>query len=441
MMGQRLRIAWSFHLTKGRVSAVSMRRSLLVACCLTWMSLSSGRAEDWPEFRGPGKQGHSSETGLPTTWSETENVRWKSPVPGNGWSSPIVVADRIYLTTAVPTDETAEKSDLSLRTLCYNATTGEQIWNTEVFLEVAATAPGIHQKNSHASPTPILEGDRLYVHFGHEGTACLDLDGNIIWSTNELRYPPVHGGGPSPVIWRDRLILTCDGGEGAFVAAISKDKGELLWKHERGIPAPKTFSFCTPLIINVAGQDQVIVPGANVVSALDPETGVPIWSYTYEGYSVVPRPLFAHGLIYISTGYDVPKILAIRPDGTGDVTATHLAWEFDKNAPNTPSMLVIGNELYMVSDNGVASCLDALTGERHWQKRLGGNFSSSLLFADGKIYLPDESGKTTVIAPGTEYEELAANTLNERLLASFATAPGALFIRTEGNLYRIEASK
>lgn len=417
-----------------------LHRSFAIApgvWCIALLTLACG--EDWPEFRGPGGQGHSSETGLPTTWSDTENVRWRVPVPGNGWSSPIVAGDRIYLTSAVTVDEQAEKSDLSLRALCFDATTGELLWNQEVFLEDAESAPGIHQKNSHASPTPILEGDRLYVHFGHEGTACLDLDGNVLWRTNELRYPPVHGGGPSPVIWKDRLILTCDGGEGAFVAAISKDKGDVLWKHERGIPAAKTFSFCTPLVIQVNGSDQVIVPGANVVSALDPVNGAPIWSYYYEGYSVVPRPLFAHGLIYLSTGYDSPVLLAIRPDGTGDVTETHLAWRHEKGAPNTPSMLVIGDELYMVSDNGVATCLDALTGEQHWQKRLGGNFSSSLLDADGKIYFADEQGKTTVIAPGTKYTELAVNELNERTLASFATAPGALIIRTDGHLYRIES--
>lgn len=416
-------------------------RSLGLALGLFVGLASWAGAEDWTEFRGPGKQGHSSETGIPTTWSATENVKWRVAVPGSGWSSPVVAADRIYLTSAVPVDEAAEKSNLSLRTLCFNATSGELIWNTEVFLEDAATAPGIHQKNSHASPTPVIEGDRLYVHFGHEGSACLDLDGNIIWSTQELRYPPVHGGGPSPVLWRDRIILTCDGGEGAFVAAISKANGEVLWKHERGIPAAKTFSFCTPLVINIAGRDQVIVPGANVVSALDPENGAPIWSYHYEGYSVVPRPLFSHDLIYLSTGYDSPELLAIRPDGTGDVTATHLAWQYDKGAPNTPSMLIVGDELYMVSDNGVATCVDAATGEKHWQKRLGGNYSSSLLYADGKIFFTDELGKTTVIAPGVDYQELAVNDLAERTLASFATAPGALFIRTDAALYRIESSQ
>jgi len=414
-------------------------RSLRFALCLFVGFSPWAAAEDWTEFRGPGKQGHSTESGIPTTWSATENVKWRVAVPGNGWSSPVVAGDRVFLTSAVPVDETAEKSNLSLRTLCYSATTGELIWNTEVFLEDAATAPGIHQKNSHASPTPVIEGDRLYVHFGHEGSACLDLDGNIVWKTNELRYPPVHGGGPSPVLWRDRIILTCDGGEGAFVAAISKSNGEVLWKHERGIPAPKTFSFCTPLVINVAGRDQVIVPGANVVSALDPENGAPIWSYHYEGYSVVPRPLFSHDLIYLSTGYDSPELLAIRPDGAGDVTETHLAWQVDKGAPNTPSMLIVGDELYMVSDNGVATCVDAATGEKHWQKRIGGNFSSSLLYADGKIFLTDELGKTTVIAPGVEYQELAVNDLAERTLASFATAPGALFIRTDAALYRIES--
>jgi len=335
----------------------------------------------------------------------------------------------------------AEKSDLSLRTLCVDSKSGALLWNTEVFLEVAETAPGIHQKNSHASPTPIVEGDRLYVHFGHEGTACLDLEGSVLWRNAELRYPPVHGNGGSPTLWHELLIFSCDGGEAPFVAALNKQTGELVWRHERGVPAEKTFSFCTPQVIEVNGREQVVIPGSNVVSGFDPQTGEVIWFASYDGYSVIPRPVYAHGMIYISTGYNSPVVMAIRPDGAGDVTETHVAWKHDKAGPNTPSLLVVGDELYMVSDNGVASCLDAVTGTQHWQKRLGGNYSASPLFAEGRIYFQDEQGQTTVIAPGISYQQLAKNSLTGRTLASYAVAEQAIFLRSDTALYRIEVTQ
>ncbi len=428
-------------LPKERLAAMPCPSIATFAGCLWLLLCGSMRAADWPQFRGPEGQGHSADTGLPVTWSETENVRWRIDVPGVGWSSPVVVAGRIYLTTAVAVDEAAEKSDLSLRALCLAADDGALLWSTEVFVEDGETAPGIHNKNSHASPTPIVEGGRLYVHFGHEGTACLDLDGKVLWRNSALRYPPTHGNGGSPTIWRDRLIFSCDGGDAPFVVAIDKQDGAILWRHERGVPAEKTFSFCTPQVIEVNGREQVVIPGSNIVSGLDPQTGAPIWESHYDGYSVIPRPVYAHGMIYISTGYNSPVVMAIRPDGAGDVTETHLAWKHDKAGPNTPSLLVVGDELYMVSDNGVATCLDAVTGAQHWVKRLGGNFSASPLFADGRIYIQDEQGKATVIAPGTTYQQLAVNTLNERTLASYAVADGAIYLRSERRLYRLEADK
>jgi outer membrane protein assembly factor BamB len=396
---------------------------------------------DWPQFRGPEGTGHSAEVGLPLTWSDTENIAWRTELPGSGWSSPVVVDGRVYLTAAVPVDSMAEKSDLSLRTMCVDSKSGALLWNTEVFLEDAETAPGIHQKNSHASPTPIVEGDRLYVHFGHEGTACLDPEGNVVWRNGELRYPPVHGNGGSPTLWRELLIFSCDGGEAPFVAALNKQTGELVWKHERGVPAEKTFSFCTPQVIEVNGREQVVIPGSNVVSGLDPATGAVIWFASYDGYSVIPRPVYAHGLIFISTGYNSPVVMAIRPDGAGDVTETHVAWKHDKAGPNTPSLLVVGDELYIVSDNGVASCLDAVTGTQHWQKRLGGNYSASPLFAEGRIYFQDEQGQTTVIAPGISYQQLAKNSLTGRTLASYAVAEQAIFLRSDTALYRIQVAQ
>lgn len=395
-------------------------------------------AENWPEFRGPTGQGLSSATGLPVKWSATENVTWKQPVPGKGWSSPILLEGKLYLTTAVPLDEErGTAGPQSLRTLCLAADTGKTLWDTEVFQQ---TAPGvkIHGKNSHASPTPIANGKHLFVHFGTHGTACLDLEGKIVWKNQELKYAPVHGNGGSPVLINGLLVLSCDGGDQQFVVAMDAATGEIRWKTPREENGPKKFAFCTPLVIEVAGKPQIVSVGANSVSGFDPQDGKQIWKVRYEGYSVVPRPVYGHGLLFMSTSYDNPTFLAIRPDGTGDVTDTHVEWTMKKGAPHNPSPLLVGDELYLMSDNGIATCLDARTGRQYWQQRIGGNFSASPLYADGKIYFQSEDGEGIVIQAGTTFEELSRNPIGERTLASYAVGDKALFIRSDKHLNRIE---
>ena len=391
-------------------------------------------AENWPEFRGPTGQGHSAARGLPVEWSNAKNVAWKQPIPGQGWSSPILYDNRVYLTSAVRSEA---ESKLSLRALCLDATDGKTLWNSEVFGSDKSVS--IHPKNSHASPTPIVEGERLYVHFGHQGTACLDLTGRVIWRNATLSYPPIHGNGGSPIIADDALIFSCDGGSDPFVVALNKTNGEVLWKVKRETEASKTFSFSTPLLITVNGQKQVISPGSNVVCAFDPKTGREIWRVRYDGYSVIPRPVYGHGLLFIGTGFDRPTVMAIRPDGQGDVTNTHVAWTVSRGAPKTPSLLLAGEELYMVADNGLASCLDARTGRAYWQERVGSDCSASPFEAGGKIYIQDEQGLGVVIAASKEFRKLAGNALGERTLASYAVGDEALFIRTEKNLYRIQS--
>ena len=389
------------------------------------------RGENWPQFRGLDGQGHSAARDLPAEWSTKKNVVWQASLPGQGWSSPVLSDARIYLTTAVLTGE----KNLSLRTLCLDSRTGKFVWNTEVF---GGTAGNIHTKNSHASPTPLVESNRLYVHFGHQGTACLDLTGKIIWRNTELKYPPVHGSGGSPVVVDDALIFSCDGANNPFVVALDKRTGKMLWKTARETDATKKFSFSTPLVVTVKGRKQVISPGSNAVCAYDPKTGEEIWRVRYDGYSVIPRPVSGHGLVYISTGFDRPVVMAIRPDGQGDVTDTHVAWTVRRGAPNTPSLLLAGDELYLVADSGMASCLDARTGQLHWQERIGGNCSASPVYADGRIYIQNEEGVGTVIKAGKQFEKLATNSLQERTLASYAVGDDALFIRTELHLYRIQ---
>lgn len=417
-----------------------MRPPLALALLLAGSALvAAPSSSGWPEFRGPTAQGHSTVTALPLTWSPTDNVAWKAPVPGSGWSSPVVADGKIYLTTGIVADGVGT----SLRTLCFDAATGQPLWDTEVFkpTEVPEQQP-LHSKNSPASPTPILAGDRLYVHFGHHGIACLDTSGKILWRNNSFRYNAVHGNGGSPVLVAGHLVFAADGARDPAVLALSAATGELAWKSPRTTAVRQTFSFCTPLVIEVAGQPQVIIPGAGGVSALDPRDGKELWRALYgSGYSVVPRPVFAHGLVFVATGYNRADLLAIKADGSGDVTDTHIAWKTTKGAPLTPSVVVVGDELYAVNDAGIATCWDARTGEVHWQQRIDGNFSASPLAAGDRLYFQSETGIGTVLKTGKTFEKLAVNKLEERSLASFAVIDRALLIRTAAHLYRIEEKR
>lgn len=407
---------------------------VIILICLT--STSRLVAENWTEFRGPTGQGHSSASGLPIEWGKDKNVVWDKELPGKGWSSPVLLEKKLYLTTAVPTG--SADGPQSLHALCLDAGTGKVLWNVELFVQPGG-AP-MHTKNSHASATPVTDGKRLFVHFGPHGTACLDLNGDVLWRNEELQYAPVHGNGGSPVLVGKLLVVSCDGSDQQFVVALDQDSGKIRWRTPRGFHPTKGFSFGTPLVIEVGGKQQIVSSGSDGVAAYDPAGGKEIWRVTYpDGYSVVPRPVYGQGLLFICTGYNEPSVLAIKPEGAaGDVTATHVAWRQKKGAPHNPSPLLVGDALYLVSDKGVASCLDAKTGEQRWQQRLGGNFSASPVFADGKIFLQSEEGVGIVIEPGPSFNELARNDLGERTLASYAVGDGALFIRSERHLARIQ---
>ena len=411
--------------------------ALLVAL---FLAAGPAAAEDWTQFRGPTGQGLASASPIPVRWSPTENVAWKATVPGKGWSSPIVLDGKVYLTTAVPKE--GGPPALSLRTLCLDAKTGAIDWDIEVFQQTGAKLTKIHPKNSHASPTPVTDGKRLFVHFGTNGTAALDLKGNIRWKNDELHYSPVHGTGGSPVLVAGALVVSCDGGDVQFVVALDQETGRIRWKTDRKADTVKRFCFSTPLVIDVNGRKQVVSAGPGLVAGYDPENGTEIWRVKYDGYSVVPRPVFGQGLLFLSTGYDSPTLLAIRPEGaTGDVTDTHVAWTMKKGAPHNPSPLLVGDELYLISDNGIATCLDARTGTQHWQNRIGGNFSASPLFSNGNVYIESEDGEGIVFKAAREFEEVARNSLKERTLASYAVSDGSLYIRTEQHLYQIHAKE
>ena len=382
-------------------------------------------SQDWPEFRGPTGQGYSDERGLPLVWSENKNVRWKVAIPGRGWSSPAIQGDRIWLTTA--TDE-----GKSLRAISLDRNTGAILQNVEVFR--LKSLGNLNSKNSQASPTPVLEGDRVYLHFGAYGTACINQSGEIVWKTRLDYDNGQHGPGGSPVIYDNLLILSCDGQDVQYVIALDKLTGKVRWKKLReGYQA-----YTTPLVVRLPAGDQVISPGAFRAVSYEPRTGKELWQVRYgDGFSNVPRPVYGDGLVFICTGFQQPSLLAVRLDGRGDVTKSHIAWTLKRGVSLTPSPLLVGDELYMVSDNGVASCIDAKTGASHWQVRLGGNHSASPIYADGRIYFLSEEGESVVIAPGKEFKALAKNQLDGPTLASMAVSGASIFVRSQTHLYRL----
>ena len=328
--------------------------------------------------------------------------------------------------------------DYSLSLLVVDVATGELLDSITVMRQEGSKTPKVHTKNSHASPTPIVSGDRIYVHFGYQGTACLNLAGKVLWTNRDLFFKPTHGNGGTPILVDGRLVFTCDGDQNPKIVALNAETGEIAWQTPRPIKAKKTFSFCTPTAINVDGQTQLIVPGSDNVLALDPATGKVIWDVRYEGYSVVPKPVFDNGLVYVATSFDSSKLLAIEPTGHGVVTDTHVRWQIDKNMPKTPSLIAHEGLIYSVSDDGIAVCTDALTGDVQYRKRIGGNFSASPILAGNRIYLTSEEGVTTVIETGPDFQEVATNDMSERTLASLAVAGNALIMRTKNAIYRIE---
>ncbi|MAI32123.1 MAG: serine/threonine protein kinase [Planctomycetaceae bacterium TMED240] len=401
---------------------------------------SSLTADDWPSFRGPQGDGVIDQS-LPTEWGTDKNIAWRTEIPGEGWSSPVTAGDRIYLTSAIPivgTDENQEKQSYTLSVIIIDAVSGRLLKTIPVLEQTGGRPARIHRKNSHASPTPIIDGDKIYVHFGYQGTACLTLSGEVVWTNRELYFKPTHGNGGSPVLVSGNLIFTCDGDVEPKVVALNASNGQVAWSTPRPVSAKKTFSFCTPTVIEVDGQLQVITPGSDCVLALNPVTGETIWDVRYVGYSVVPKPIYHGGLVFISTSFDSSKMLAIRPTGSGVVTDTHVAWQLDRNVPKTPSMVAHQGLVYLISDDGIATCVEAKTGDLVYRKRIGGNYSSSPLLAGGKLYFTSEEGVTTVVGAGEEFEELGSNSLEERTLASLGVIDDSILIRTAAALYRIQ---
>lgn len=386
---------------------------------------------DWPQFRGSNADAHAEAKPTPMEWSDTKNVAWKIVVPGLGWSSPSIVGDHIYLTTAVTKGE-----GLSLRAMALSTKDGSTIWDQEVW--AVEKAPPIHTKNSHASPTPIVHDGSVYVHFGAQGMAKLKAsDGSIVWQTKELDYNPLHGNGGSPVLYDGKLVIACDGTANPFIAAIDAETGKVVWRTMRSEKAKISHSFVTSTVAVVDGKPQVLSPGPDHFAAYDLETGKELCKVRALGWSVVPQPAVGHGMVYYNHDYDNPELMAVKLGGSGDVTDSHVVWRINRGAPSTPSPLLVGEELYFIADNGIASCVNALTGERYWMERIGGNFSASPVFANGHILFLNEAGLATWIKPGKTYEAVGTSEVPGRTFATPSFSNGAMYLRTDEVLYKI----
>ncbi|HZZ26724.1 MAG TPA: PQQ-binding-like beta-propeller repeat protein [Pirellulales bacterium] len=408
--------------------------------CLGLLAWSAGRisaaGENWPQFRGPAGDGMSDATGLPTTFGETENVRWKTPIHGKGWSSPVVWGNQIWLTTA-PED------GKQMFAMCVDLKSGEIL--RDIKLWDIAEPQFCHPYNSYASPTPAIEAGRVYVHFGAHGTAAIDTaSGEKVWSRQDLPCNHFRGPGSSPIIVDDLLILTFDGFDYNYLVGLNKHTGETVWRRDRNIDygtdnGDYHKAFSTPQVIESDGRRQLISPSAGATIAYDPATGDELWRIRSGGMNAAARPLYSNGLAYCIAPAGGFGLFAFKPNGSGDITK-QVVWKAKagRSIPSRGSPILLDGLLYISNDTGIMSAIDALTGESIWTQRHGGNISASPVYADGKIYFFDEDGTAPVLKPGRKYELLAENHLDAGCMASPAVVGHSLIVRTKKELYRIE---
>jgi len=401
----------------------------------------------WPQFRGPDGNGVSTSTGLPVTWSETENVRWKTAIHGRAWSSPVVLGRQIWLTTATPDGK-------QLSALAVDKDSGKILFDLKLF--DVATPQFAHSFNSYASPTPVIEPGRVYVTFGSPGTAAIDTaTGKVVWERRDLECNHFRGAGSSPILFRNLLLMHYDGSDVQYVVALDKRTGKTVWKTDRTvdfrdldpngkIKADGDFrkAFATPQIVTVGNEPILVSAGSRATYGYDPLTGKELWKIEEPiNFSSSTRPVAGHGLVYYTTGWNTGQVMAVKPDGRGDVTGTHVVWRSTRGVPKKPSLLLLEDLLLMVNDTGIVTCLDAKTGGEVWTARLTDSYSASPIAAEGRVYFFSEDGKATVIEAGRTFKVLAENTLPEGFMASPAVDGRALYLRTRTHLYRIESPK
>ena len=434
-----------------------MKRSFLHLTVGAFLGLSfTLAAADWPQWRGPDGQGHADAKDLPVSWSEKENIAWKRELPGRGWSSPVIMAGQVWMTSAVETaakpEDAARRTKenksgqnltvldaVSLHVLAVDLATGEITHDEEVLKE--REPQWVHELNSYASPTPVIEAGRLYAHFGTFGTACVDTNsGSVLWRNTDTRINHENGPGSSPVLWNDLLIFHCDGSDKQFVCALDKNTGKLVWKTDRtgkmhDNPQYKK-AYGTPLITDFNGKPVMVSTGADWVYGYEPATGKELWKVPYGelGFSMAPRPVAGHGMVFFSTAFMKPEMFGLKVEG---VATPEVVWHNGKNCPSISSPLLVGGELYYVNDGGIFSCVNAKTGTEYYRERLNGKFTSSPLLGDGHIYVCSREGVVTVLKPGQTFEVLAKNQLDGAILSTPAAIDGALLIRTDKALYRV----
>jgi outer membrane protein assembly factor BamB len=419
------------------------------------MALQLGAVEtNWPEFRGPTGDGLSTSTNLPLRWSEDQNVKWKTPLHGKAWSSPVIWGRQVWLTTATTNGE-------ELFALCLDRDTGRVLQDQKLF-DVAKPQYCI-PFNSYASPTPVIESRRLYATFGSAGTACLDTQtGKVLWTRRDIECNHFRGAGSSPILYRNLLFLNFDGSDHQFIIALDKQTGRTVWQTNRSIDfqdvgpdgqpemagdSRKAFATCQ--VATFDGRTTLLSSGSKALYAYDPPSGTELWRVEERtSYSSGTRPVTGHGLVFVPTGFASGQVLAIRPGKPGEVldakapgpagTQLQVVWKTKQNAPKKPSLLLLGDLLYGIEDNGVVTCWEAMTGKVVWSERTGGHYSASPLAAGDRIYLFSEEGKTTVLAAGREYKKLAESQLGDGFMASPAVAGNALFLRSRSHLYRVE---
>ena len=401
----------------------------------------------WPEFRGPDGTGVAARANVPISWSETENVRWRVPVHGRAWSSPVILGQQIWLTSATPDGK-------QLFALAFDKDTGKTLFDLKLF--DVATPQFAHSFNTYASPSPVIEAGRVYVTFGSPGTAAIDTkSGKVLWERRDLECNHFRGAGSSPILFRDMLIMHFDGSDVQYVVALDKKTGKTIWKTARSVdfkdvePSGKIKAdgdfrkaFATPQIVMSGTTPVLVSSGSMAAYGYDPFTGKELWRLEERtSFSASTRPVAGHGLVFYSTGFNTGQVLAVKVDGRGDVTNTHVAWRSTRGAPKKPSPLLVGDLLYTINDNGVITCLEAKTGTEVWTGRVTDSYSASPIAAGGRIYFFSEDGKATVIEAGRTFKMLAENTLADGFMATPAIDGSALYLRTKTHLYRIESAK
>jgi len=390
----------------------------------------------WPQFRG-GDRDNKAASSLdpPTQWSETENIRWKLPLELRGWSSPAVWGNTAIVTEATP-DGTA------MFALSIDIEHGKINWRKQIFEN--SEVEEAHIMNSYASPSAVTDGNHAWVHFGSYGTACLSLEtGEVIWQRRDLPCAHHRGPGSSPLLDdHGRLFIHYDGFDVQYIVALSAQTGETIWKRDRDIEygtdnGDQMKAYSTPAIIRVGNQDQLISPTSKATIAYRPDNGQEIWRVLYDEFSATAQPLYDGKHVYVSTGFGKAHLLAIDPTGQGDVTDTHVLWDAAKGIGSKPTPLLIDGLIYNVHDAGVASCIDAETGEALWTERFGGLFSGSPLAAGPYIYWFDHDGTCYVTRQGREFELVAKNRLDDGCMATPVPLADSLLVRTRSALYRI----